>query len=301
MADRRPVDPIDLIRGVTTIASLPSNFLRLDEVVNSPRSSLTDIGAVISEDPGLSARLLRVVNSAFYGFPSRIDTISRAITVIGTQQLRDLALATSVINLFEKVPSDFVDMETFWRHSVGCGVAARVIATFRRESNSERYFVAGLLHDIGSLVLYTREVHLSLQALERAREEKTLLHPLERQIIGFDHAAVGLALLKSWNLPQSLQAAVAFHHDPIRASAYPVEAATVHVADIIANAMQLGSNGDIQVAPLDPQAWSVLKLSPSILGSVMEQVERQFEGAVKTVIAPTLERIKRLENSRKTK
>ena len=109
------------IEDITDIPSLPEIFIRVNEVVNNPRSSLEDVGKVISEDTGLTARLLKIVNSAFYGFPSHIETISRAVTIVGTQQLRDLALATSVIRLFSGIPHDLLDMESFWRHSVACG------------------------------------------------------------------------------------------------------------------------------------------------------------------------------------
>ena len=133
------------MKGTLEIPSLPMIFTRIDEAVNNPRSSLADIGRIISEDSSLTARLLKIVNSAFYSFPSKIETISRAVTVVGTQQLRDLALATSVMKLFQGIPPDLINMEAFWKHSIACGVAARVLAAHKREANIERFFVAGIL------------------------------------------------------------------------------------------------------------------------------------------------------------
>jgi HD-like signal output (HDOD) protein len=191
----------DLVKSAGSISSLPMIFNRINDAVNNPRSSIADIGRVISEDPGLTARLLRIVNSAFYSFPSKIDTISRAVTIVGTQQLRDLALATSVMKVFKGIPEDLINMEAFWCHSIGCGITARVLASHRREANLERYFVTGMLHDIGRLLLFMNLPKQSRAALMRCQQSEELLYQVERKEIGFDHATVGSALLQAWNLP----------------------------------------------------------------------------------------------------
>ncbi len=276
--------PRDLLRGYVEISSLPMIHLRLDEAINNPRKSMADIAKIIREDPGLTARLLRIVNSAFYNFPSRVETISQAVTIIGTQQLGALALATSVMQLFKGLPEGFVSMDSFWRHSVGCGLAARVLATLRRETNAERHFVAGVLHDIGRLVMFTKAVDVSREALTGARDGKKLLYDAERETFGFTHAVVGGVLLQTWKLPASLEEVVMFHHNPKAATKYPVEAAVIHVADIIAHAMELGGNGEQYVPPLDGEAWDKLGLPASALLTVMEQVERQFVDAVQIIL-----------------
>ncbi len=146
--------PNELVQSAMRLASLPSIYLRLTEVTTDGRSTSTDVARVIQEDPSLSARLLRLVNSAFYGFPSRVDTITQAINLVGTNQVMELALASSVLRAFEGIPRDRVDMDGFWRHSIGTAIAARAIALRRRVASAERYFVAGLLHDVGRLVLF---------------------------------------------------------------------------------------------------------------------------------------------------
>jgi len=145
-----------LISDNLKIFSLPSIFLRLDDAINDLRSSVTDIGNIISEDQGLTVRMLKLANSPLYGFPSKIETISKAVLIIGTKQIRDLTLATSMLQVFKGIPEDFITMETFWRHSIACGVIARIIAGYRREPNVETFFTAGILHDIGRLIMYTR-------------------------------------------------------------------------------------------------------------------------------------------------
>ena len=134
----------DLLKGVVSVSSLPGVYLRLSSVVADPRSSSADVGRVIAEDPGLTARLLKLVNSAMYGFPSKIETVSHAISIVGTAQLQDLALATSVVRLFASMPQELVTMEAFWRHSVACGIAARALAPRRREVNVD--LVLGDVH-----------------------------------------------------------------------------------------------------------------------------------------------------------
>ncbi len=273
----------DLLKGMVSVSSLPGIYLRLSEVVADPRSSASDVGKVIGDDPGLTARLLKLVNSAMYGFPTPIETVSHAISIVGTAQLQDLALATSVIRLFASLPQGLVTMDSFWRHSVACGVIARNLATRRREANVERYFVAGLLHDIGRPVLFTQVPDQSRAAMARSHETGVPLFVAEQAFLGFDHTHVGQALLDMWKLPPSLKEAVAHHHYPDRATRFPMETATVHVADLIANALQLGSSGEQAMPPFAAAAWGQLGLPPAVLADLIEESERHYEAAVQII------------------
>jgi putative nucleotidyltransferase with HDIG domain len=269
---------------VNSVASLPGIYLRLCDIINDPRSSAVDVGRVMADDPGLTARLLRLVNSALYGFPSRIETVSQAISIVGTAQLSDLALATSVIRAFADMPEDLVTMESFWRHSVACGTTARVIAIRRREPNVERFFVAGLLHDIGRPIIFMRAAAEERRALALAREKTLALFEAEHQVMGFDHTHVGAALLEAWKLPASLREAVALHHHPERAQRFPVEAGIVHVADVLANGLRLGSSGERLVPPFVPSAWDLLGLPTAAVPGILEEAERQYHAAVQVVL-----------------
>ena len=276
--------PNDLLKGYVEISSLPTIFTRINEAVNNPRSSMNEIGKIIGEDAGLTARLLMVVNSAFFSFPQRIESISKAISIVGTQQLRDLALATSIIKLFKGIPTDLVNMENFWKHCIGVGIAARTIGTFRREMNVERFFVAGILHEIGRLVIYMKIPDISRETILRSKEINQLLYIVEAERIGFDHAAVGRGLLQAWKLPHYLDEVVAYHHRPDLATRFPVETAIVHAADVISHAMQLGSSGERLVPPLNQEAWERLALPVSVLAPTFEQIDRQFKEAVKFIL-----------------
>lgn len=274
----------ELISGVVQVGTVQSVYERLAQVMNHPLSSSSDIGKVISEDPDLTGRLLRLVNSPIYGFPSRISTVSQATSIVGMNQLHDLAVGASFIRLFASVPQDMVDMTSFWQHSVACAVAARILAVHRREPNVERFFVAGLLHDIGRPIMYQKLPAQSRQALQRCRDTGELLHKVEPQVFGFTHGQVGSALLDRWKLPTLLQEAVAWHHQPRFAARFPVEAAVVHVADHLANAFQFGSSGERLVPPLQVEGWDGLGLSPAVIPSVLRQIEVQFADAVAAVL-----------------
>jgi len=279
------ISPRDLLRGYVEVSSLPTIHLRLEEAINNPKKSMSDIAKVIREDPGLTARLLRIVNSAFYNFPSRVETISQAVTIVGTQQLSALALATSVMNMFKGIQSTLVSMDSFWRHSIACGLAARILATMRRDTNAERFFVAGMLHDIGRLILYTKLTDKSQAILENARQRPQLLYESEREALGFTHAVVGGLLLQNWKLPTSLEEIVMYHHNPTSATRFPVETAIVHLADIIVHSMRLGTSGESYIPPIDPTAWEKLNLHPSALTSVEEQVDRQYQDSLRSMMA----------------
>lgn len=275
MADARR-----LVEGVVKLVSLPEVFVRLDAMIRDPYCNLADVADIIADDPGMSARLLRIANSAMFNFPSPIDSIQRAITVIGTKQLRDLVLATSVIEVFNKIPQTHVNMESFWRHSLGTGIMARTLATCRREPNVEHFYVAGLLHDIGRMVMYMAIPHKANEAIERCLAQHKLLHVAERELLGFDHADVGAELISAWQLPGALTEAIRYHHAPSRASEYPDDAAITHVADIVANALVKGTSGEHLIPTLDNQAWSRLDIEVARLRELVSFAEHQYADVV---------------------
>jgi len=144
----------DLIDGSAQLGSLPTIFYQINEAVENPESSFAEIAGIISKDSALTARLLKIVNSSYFGFSSKVETITHAITIVGMVQLRDLALATAIINNFKGIPKDAVDMRSFWQHSIAVGLAGRVIGVYLKEANPERFYVLGLLHDLGRLLTY---------------------------------------------------------------------------------------------------------------------------------------------------
>lgn len=267
-----------LIEKTRTVYSLPFFYERLSEAISHPRSSIGDIAKIIIEDQGLTARILRLANSPMFGYYSKVDSITKAVTIIGTQQLRDLALASSVMDVFKGIPEDLINMADFWRHSIACGIIARAFATCLRENNVERFFVAGILHDVGQLILCTAVPDTAARIMHLSRENEQLFFETERKELGFDHAELGGALLHSWKIPSNIHEPVSFHHHPHNeTSSYSFEAGVIHVADIICQAFQWGSSGEWCVPPLEDRAWKRLGLPTSMLSIILKQSEQQIE------------------------
>jgi HD-like signal output (HDOD) protein len=276
--------PESLLKGLVELSSLPFIYIKINEAVNNPRSSMQDISDIISNDPGLSSRLLKLVNSAFYSFSSKIETVSRALLIIGTQQIRDLALATSVVNLFKGIPDSLVSMESLWKHSVACGLAAKKLAIARQsESHVERFFTAGIIHDVGRLVIYKKIPETARDMILRCKTERKPLCLVEKEVIGFDHSELGHKLAQSWHLPPSLEEAIACHHTPWHAKRHPVETCVVHIADYIAHEMQLGDSGEQYIPPLDEKVWEVTGIPASMVPSISEELRSEFEDVVQSL------------------
>lgn len=281
---QRKYDPVNLVRGVVRVASLPSIYLKIEKALHDERTSSKDISDIVSDDTALAGRVLRLANSAMYHFPSKISTISQAVTVIGTRQLRDLVLACSIISVFKDMPSNLVNMESFWRHSIGCALTARVLSKLRHENNVESAFVSGLLHDIGQLILFKDLGEEMRQCIELANRTNKPLDEVERNIFGFDHALLGGLLLKEWKLPPLLVETTQHHHSPSRSTTFPVEAAYVHIANFITTMMNLGSNGARTIPKLDHVSWERLDFSADIIDRVTDEVREQYTCAVEFVL-----------------
>ncbi|MHB8772158.1 MAG: HDOD domain-containing protein [Syntrophales bacterium] len=279
------VNPTRFIKADTTLSTLPDIYSQLIAAIARPTSSAYDIEKVVRMDTNLSARLLKIVNSAFYGYPSRIESLSRAVNIVGTKQLSTLAIGVNIIYTFKDIPSDVMNMEMFWKHSILCGICARILAGYKNLEHTERLFIAGLLHDIGRLVLYNYLPQESLLLSATARNNGCLLVVAERDLFNFDHATLGGDLLNKWQLSLSLEDNVRNHHAPQRAR-NRTEASIVHLADIMANAMGIGSSGERFVPPLHEDAWIVLGITPNIVASTIEQAEQQLQEVFELFLCP---------------
>ncbi|MGD2187252.1 MAG: HDOD domain-containing protein [Desulfobacterales bacterium] len=258
-----------------TLPEIPSIVFELNEVIANPLSSAEDIAQVVHRSPSLTALLLKIVNSPFYGFPSKIDKISLAVTLIGTREISGLALGISVISLFKNIPKEILNMYSFLTHSLACGIISRILAAHKGLPQTEQLFVSGLLHDLGRLILYSYFPEESLDILGRAQSEDTLLYLQENDSLGCNHTHIVKELLQKWKLPMVLENNVFFHHEPCEAP-QPAPATLVHLADIITNGLGIGTSGERCVPPLDNTAWESLGLSPTCFDVVVKQATHQF-------------------------
>ncbi len=270
-----------LVQDRIDLVSLPDVALKLNRLCDDKNSTVEDIADVIATDAALTARLLQIVNSPFYGFPQKIDTITMAITIVGVSQLRDLAMATLVIQKFNSIPEGLVSPETFWCHNIACATAARTIASELGVIKSERVFVAGLLHDIGKLLMYHAHPNLSIEVLNLSKADSSLdVTEVEKVAFGYDHAELGAELLKEWGLPESLIEPVWFHHHPEQADSFSVETSILHLANYIANEIEPLFNWN-NLTTLDEKIWSILKATSEHLSDLTESSRALYSQTVR--------------------
>jgi putative nucleotidyltransferase with HDIG domain len=273
------IDLVELVDGVGDLVTLPDIFIRINQLLDNPSSTTADIAQAVSQDPAFTVRLLRVANSSFYGFSTTIDTVSKAVSIIGTSQIRNLAISTAVANSFSGLPNKLVSMENFWRHSLYCGLAARKLAKLAGKFDAEAVFTAGLLHDIGELVIFNRLPELAKETLLLVLDgaDELPVYQAEQQTIGIDHAQVGGELARQWKLPPMLEECIAFHHAIHLAQRYPREVALVHIANILAQMAEVKTMDLSDVAPIDPEAWKITALTAA---EVIEPTVREIQAEI---------------------
>lgn len=256
------------------LASFPDVYYKIKDVLSNPTSSASHMADVVEKDTSLSAKLLKIVNSAFYSFPSRIDSIRRAITIIGTKELGTLAVGISAIEAFKGIPTEFTDMRKFWRHSIACGVFARLLGVHIDEVSTERLFVSGLMHDIGRLVIFRALPEESAYTLFLSCKLQKPLADIEYEVLGFDHADVGGALLEKWKFPSQLVKNVRFHHS---VKNIHIESSIVAAADCMAVAFGSPVTSSYIIPSISKEVWDALGISTSVIANVVTQSERQID------------------------
>jgi len=257
------------------LPEIPSVVFELNEVIANPMSSADHIARVVNRSPSLTALLLKIVNSSFYGFPSKIDKVSHAVTLIGTREISGLALGISILSIFKNIPKEMIDMYSFLKHSLACGILSRILAAQKNFGQTEQLFVSGLLHDLGRLIQYLYFTDESRNILSHSRKNHKLLYETETEYLGCDHTQVGKQLMEQWKLPLILENNVLYHHSPSKAQ-QPIPATIVHLADIIVNSLGIGSSGEKFVPPLDTAAWENLDLPLSSFDTLIGQATHQF-------------------------
>lgn len=266
----------DLARLAQQVPSLPLTFQRIQELVGNPNCSTPQLAEAVGADQGLVTRVLRLANSSFYGLANRVDTVTQAVSLIGMRQVRDLALATAVVDLFKNLPGNALDGRRFWEHSLAVGTASRLIAAKRGERETERHFVAGLLHDIGLVVMAQQQPELVAANLAKANDTQQPLAMIERRDLGYDHAEVGGAVIEQWHLPPTLVETTTHHHHLLTSAHHVHDCATIHLADVLIEGLAYGSGGEVVVPPLDPPAWELLGLLPLDLAPITTGLEKQM-------------------------
>ncbi len=249
-----------LVAEVNKLVSLPDIYYRLESALESATATISDFSKLLSSDPDLCARLLRMANSAFYSFPAKIETIDRAITTIGMRQIRELVLVTSVIDMFDGVEIQHVSMRSFWEHSVAVGVLSRAVAKYAGLGQIERFYIPGLLHDIGRLLLYLKLPVFMSEILQQSSKDSKPLFLLEQEYLGYCHAEAGGRLLELWKVPQSIHEPVSCHHYPEKAHEFALMASAANVADSWIHRHKVGCSGETNSIETSTHALELMSI-----------------------------------------
>ncbi len=262
----------DLIASSIELLTLPEVFLRVKAIVEDPDTTALDLARVIAADPAMTARVLKLVNSAFLGVRGRVESVSRAVSLLGMFQVHDLVLASSVATTFERIDPKQVDVAGFWKHSVYRGLAATALARSGRLVDLGRVFTEGLLSDIGHMVMYHRIPGPAAAALESARGEPWRLAAIERETIGCDYAEVGGALADAWGLPSCFGAAIRQQVAPKEGADHGLEAALLHMGGMLAYGHADTRLAAACVDNIDAVAWRITGLTTDCLPDVRIEV-----------------------------
>ncbi|HVX86282.1 MAG TPA: HDOD domain-containing protein [Phycisphaerae bacterium] len=264
----------DAINAVSHIATLPEITVKIIQLVENPKSTAQDLHKLISNDPALVARILKVVNSAFYGLPGQIGSINRAIVLLGLNAVKNIVIAASLAKLFRggRVSAQFSAKE-LWSHSVGVGVMAKLITGKLNGQLPDEAFLAGLIHDIGILVELQSMRESLVEVAEKATREERRYIDIETQVIGVDHQALGAGLTAKWKFPRSFQYVTGHHHHPM---ALAMEcrwlACVVHVADHVCTRENIGYSLTCKGEALDPAVLEELKLPMETVNELAKQL-----------------------------
>ncbi len=272
------------IAGISHIATMPEITLKIIELVEDPTSTAHDLHKVISNDPALCSRILKVVNSAFYGLPRQIGSINRAIVLLGLNAVKNIAIAASLTKLFrggELCPG--FSARDLWIHCVATAAAAKLVCDELQLGLADEAFLAGLIHDIGIMVEMQAMRHELIQvfgemALEKDGTPKVNMREVEQRILGADHEAFGAGLCEAWKFPKSFTYVTRHHHEPMQLPpANRLLAWVVYVSDRVAAQRGFGFRGDLQNLEIEPQALDDLGLSLEQVEEVKANLPKAYE------------------------
>lgn len=267
----------EVLHRIHRLPSLPAVVLELLTSLGQDDVNTEALAQKIAQDQALTAKTLRLANSSFYGMENQVTTMQEAIAILGFRTVRSLVTTAALIGTFANDGHTRVNLTPFWRHAIAVAVCARELASGLK-LNAEYAYIAGLLHDIGRLVLVTQFPSDYAAAMAYRKTHDCLVLQAEKAVLGVDHARVGYVLVQRWKFPQAMQDVVADHHASPAAQAQPLSL-VIRAADAIAHALDLSQDEDAAVPPIPMSLWEQLGLSDKELLQVFARTVHQFEGA----------------------
>jgi len=265
----------DVVKNLDDLPSLPAVVMELLNSIDQEDVDISVLAKKVSHDQALTAKTLRLANSSLYGLQVKVTTIQQAITYLGFQTTRNLITAAAVTGCFAEGQCPGFDHKAFWRHSIATAACAKVLARQMR-FNQDYAFTAGLLHDIGRLVLVSCFPQQYAEAIAHRAAHDCFMLDAERTVLGVDHVDAGLALAEHWNFSDTMRLAIGGHHDP-EAPGAGFLAAIIHVADAIVHALDLTQVEDDLVPPVSTVAWTALGLDKAVYLQLFRETELQYE------------------------
>lgn len=249
-----------IAEGILGLPTLPTVVSKMIRLVDSPKTTTSALARLISSDQSLTARILKMANSAYYGFSREIATVNTAIVVMGFNAVKDLGLSLSVFDMFKEAePVHAFDPTRFWEHSIGCGIAGKTIASVYHPEKASEAFVAGLLHDIGKIVLSQYAHDEFLEIMTRVGTKGESLEEAEGAVIGAGHGTVGGWLADKWKLPSMISECIYHHHNPQDATVDPILVAIISLSDALCHRTGIGNSGRLTPPEPSPQIWEIFE------------------------------------------
>ena len=272
---------LTLVNSTIDLPTMPEVLVKLNEIMSDPATTAPDIAKVVSADPSVATNILRIVNSAYYGLQVRVSSVSLAISVMGFNMTKKVALKAAVFSTFghrrEKI--QHFDPSSFWKHAVFVGVAARTMAESSKvfaDMHGEDAYIAGLLHDIGKIIMMEKSASQYLAMLRKSAQSGRSEAEAELEDFGFTHADVGSVLAIKWSLPEDLAIAIRYHHAPARDPFHRSLSSLIHLADQLAWRAQMPSTLGTTIAPLDHEVYDQIGLSPEQVEELLPQIHDDF-------------------------
>lgn len=263
------------VSRLRALPTLPKLLERVVIALEDPEINFASVAELIEIDQSLTSQVLRLANSAFYNAQGSVSQVGQALVMLGTAVTRSVILSTSVLDM-----RGLAGLPGFWEHSLGCAVAAGAIAKVTGRANPEEATAAGLLHDLGKVVLYKQLPDAFVHIVDTAARTGRSFLEVEREELGTDHGEIAGWLVEKWRFPTCLAEPITWHHAPSRARTARDETAIVHVANALVRALGYGSGGDRRLAPIDPAAWARLALGPQALDAILDRFDADLDHAL---------------------
>lgn len=273
-----------IINKVKKLPTLPAVANKVTKLMKDPTCTAVKISEVIDKDQSLTIRVLRLVNSAFYSLYTEVTNVRHAVALLGFKTISQMVISISVFDVFKGGYGKEFNREGFWKHSIGCAVISQMIAQKAHYPKTDDCFTAGLLHDIGKVVLDQYLHEEMIKVIQLTQEREICFADAEREIMELNHADIGGQVMKNWKIPFPIMVAVKHHHQPPnerRGSAFSQDLIVdiVRLSDVICRREQIGNPGDLIIPEMTRELWERLNIDQKSINSVMESCSEEIEKA----------------------